>query len=180
MTASDRAALTPEMAESIKVALEPAEVLALTAWGEGRARLDQDRGWVANPLDAMVDIINVVDNRARDPRWSRLTHKAIALQRRQFSCWDPAGGADNFSALMARAQQLLADETPSDKLLGCLAAAEGCLAGSLVDALFGATHYCADWLDPWPVWAFHEPARRYGPLTPVAHRWGHLFFNNVE
>jgi hypothetical protein len=98
-------------------------------------------------------------------------HKGICLQPRQFSCWEAVGGAQNHYALLERAQRLLAGEPLPPLLLDSVAAAEGCLAGSLIDALFGATHYIADWLNPWPVWARGR--------TPVAFRHGHLFFADV-
>jgi hypothetical protein len=163
--------LSPAIVGAIQEALSPAQTVALTAWAEARSRLVPRKGWVSNPLDAMVDIITVIDNRAKDPRWQALGHKGVCLQRRQFSCWDALGGPENFHALLARAQQLLADQMPSDKLLGCLAAAEGCFAGALVDTLSGATHYIADWLQPWPLWAKGK--------YPVANRHGHLYFSGV-
>ena len=164
--------LTPHVIEAINRELSPAQTVALTAWAEARSRLVKRRGWVPNPLDAMVDIITVIDNRATDPRWQHLGHKGVCLQRRQFSCWDALGGPENYYALMDRAQRLLAGEAPSDKLLGCLAATEGCFAGALVDSLSGATHYIADLLQPWPIWAHGK--------HPVAARHGHLFFANIR
>ena len=174
--------LTPEIILNIKGSLSPAQTLALTVWAEARSRLDRGR-WISNPLDAMVDVMNVIDNRVRDLRWSKLGHKRVCLQRWQFSCWEPFSGpddkndadlyAENFEDVIARAQEMIARFTLSEKLANCLAAAEGCLAGRLVDALSGACHYYADWMRVPPKWSFHKDAKL------VAHRHGHLFFANV-
>ena len=174
--------LTPDIIAAIKVALSPAQTLALTAWAEGRSRLVPGAGWVATPLPAMANVINVCQNRAADKRWSRLGLKNVPLVRWAFSCWEPKGGpdinhdplqlADNFETLMNRAQRLLAGEEPSDKLRDCLAVAEGCVAGAMVDSLFGSTHYYAEWMNPPPKWA--------NGLTPVVTEYGHRFFVGVR
>ena len=161
----------------IKNALTPAQAVALTAWAEARSRFD-GRKWVSNPLDAMVDIINIIDNRAKDPRWAAVGHKGVCLARRQFSCWDTLGGPANFYALMDRAQRLLAGQLPTDKLLGCLAAATGCVEGkSLVDTLSGSTHYYApaSMLPAGAVPPWIKPPARF-----VTERHGHRFYTNVR
>ena len=89
--------LTPEGVASIKVALSLAPTLGLTAYREAEARLEPGAGWVPNPIDAMQDVMCIVDNRTRDPRWKSLTHKAVCLQKSQFSCWMRSGGAANFN-----------------------------------------------------------------------------------
>lgn len=162
--------LTPAMVLAIMTELSPAQTLALTAWREAEARLEHGR-WIPNPLDAHVDILNVIHNRASDGRWKKLGHKGVCLQHRQFSCWDDLGGAANFHSLLYTAQQLLAGVQPVGRLLNVLAAAEGCLADALVDTLQGSTHYIASWLNPWPTWAQGH--------TPVVRRWGHLFFSDI-
>lgn len=169
--------LTPDVTAAIKEALSPVQVVGLTAWAEARSRLEPRRGWISNPIEAMADIVNVIDNRAKDPRWAAVGHKGVCLARRQFSCWDSFGGLTNFRELMVRAQRLLAGGTPSDKVLDCLALAAGCLSGTLVDSLEGATHYFAplSMLVPGsaPPWA--KP-----PARCVAERYGHRFFVNVR
>lgn len=177
--------LTPNAVASIQSALTPGQTMGLTAWAEARARLAPGKGWVANPIAAMVDIIEVIDHRARDPkrRWPG-GHKGVCLGRWQFSCWEPKGGPDdprdadhlseNFEAIMLRAQQLIAGELPTPLLMNCIAAAEGCLAGALAWSFpEGTTHYYAEWLPTAPKWAAHTRARL------VAQRHGHLFFANV-
>ena len=175
--------LSPNIVAAIVDALSPAQTCALTMWAEARSRLVRGHGWVSNPLDAMVDILTVILNRSHDSRWQALGPKGVCLQPYQFSCWLPHAGADanhdpqhladNFEALMCRAQQLLAGEEPSAKLLGCLAAAEGALDGALVDTLAGATHYYATWITP-PTWV-RPPA-----AVLVAERFGHRFYRAVR
>ena len=173
--------LAPATIQAIKDALLPAQVMGLTAWAEARSRYVPGKGWVENPLDAQADIVNIVMNRAADPRWQARGPKGVCLQRWQFSCWEPAGGpddpkdadtlAENFEALLERAQRLLKGDH-SDKVGNCVALAEGALAGQLLDSLQNACHYFADWLAP-PAWA-HPPA-----VETVA-RYGHRFWAHVK
>ena len=165
------APLTPAAAAEIMRVLSLAQTLALTMWAEGRSRLEPRRGWVANPVAAMADVANVIVNRLHDPRWRRLTVREICLQRAQFSCWLPVGGADNYAALMREAQRLLAGEEPGPALTACLDIAGACAAGAFRDRLDGATHYYAAWAPP-PRWTA-SPARL------VAERWGHRFYAGV-
>lgn len=178
-----REQLNPDLCVGIQLALSAAQTLALTCWAEARSRFVKGTGWVSNPIDAMADIVNVVDNRVRDPRWAKFGHKGTCLQRFQFSCWLPRAGADNdhdpqhladnFEALMDRAQRLLAGETPTDKLLNCLALAEGAIGGAMVDGLGAATHYYAHEAIAPPAWSLP-------PAAMTAERWGHRFFKGVK
>jgi hypothetical protein len=151
-------------------ALSPAQTVALTLWAEARARLEPRRGWVANPIDAMADVANVIVNRTRDRRWRRLGFKGTCLARAQFSCWLPAPPR-NDDALMRRARELLAGRLPTDVLLDCLALADACLDGRTIDRLHGATHYYATWIAP-PAWT--RPPARF-----VAERYGQRFYAGV-
>lgn len=173
------AALTPNAVQAILAALTPEQALAGTAWAEARARLDGGV-WRANPPEAMHDVMDVVRNRAADPRWAHLGIKGVCLQPWAFSCWSPHAGADNdhdpqhladnFEALLGRVQLLLAGQAPTDALLACLAMAEApALTGSPVD---GATHYYATWLTAPPRWA--AP-----PAQLVAERFCQRFYRHV-
>lgn len=174
--------LTAPAVGAILDALSPAQTVALTAWAEARSRLVPGHGWVSNPIEAMADVVNIIQNRARDPRRGALGHKGVCLARAQFSCWLPHAGADtnhdpehladNFEALMMRAAQLLAGHEPTDKVRDCLALAEGAIAGALVDSLDGASHYYATWIAP-PAWT--RPPARF-----VAERFGHRFYADVR
>jgi hypothetical protein len=165
------APLTPVAVAEITRVLSSVQTAALTMWAEGRSRLEVRRGWVANPVAAMADVANIIVNRLGDPRWRRLTMKEVCLQRAQFSCWLPVGGADNYEALMREAQQLLAGDDPGPALRACLDIAGACANGSFRDRLAGATHYHATWTTP-PRWTA-PPARA------VAERWGHRFYAGV-
>ena len=174
--------LTPEIIAAIKASLYPAQVVGLTAWAEARSRYVKGQGWLPNPIDALADICNIVHNRANDPRWSEQGYAGVCFQRWQFSCWEPTGGpddphdadrlAENFEALIERAQLLLAGKMPTPKLDSSIGVAEAFIEGRH-DALLGphVCHYIADWLDPWPAWARGR--------MPVWHRHGHLFFANI-
>ena len=175
--------LTPEIIASIKSSLFPAQVVGLTAWAEARSRYVPGLGWRPNPIDAMADICNVIHNRATDPRWAAKGYSGVCFQRWAFSCWEPTGGpddphdadklAENFEALLERAQYLLAGKDPSPKLTSCIEVAESFLNGRHDNLLGeGVCHYLADWIDPWPTWAQGQ--------TPVLQRHGHLFFAGIR
>lgn len=171
--------LTRGIIQEIKDALSMEQAVGLTAWAEARSGFD-GRKWVSNPIDAMADIVNVIDNRAKA---KDIPHKKVCHARWAFSCWEPKGGpddpkdaddlAENFEQLMDRSQRLLAGQQPTDKLLGCLALAHGVM----VDTLSGATHYYAPFSmvpkDRVPAWA--AP-----PAVLVTERHGHKFYNKVR
>lgn len=173
--------LSDAVRDAIKVALTPEQAVALTMRGEARARFDNGR-WVANPLDAMIDIASVIDNRANDPRWRGLGPKGVCLQHRQFSCWDTLGGADNHWALMRDAQRLIAGTIGVPQgLTDCVAVATGMLDNGVANSLGdGVCHYYASWLTPPPAWAFQDPPNQHLLRTPVVSRFGHLFFAGVR
>lgn len=177
--------LAPELVAAILAALSGPETVALTAWAEGRARLEHGL-WRKNPPDAMHDIIEVIENRTKDgrPRWAGKDHKAICLEPWAFSCWSPHAGADddhdprhladNFEALMDRTQRVLAGETQSDTLGACLAMAAAVLGGGvLAPQLGGATHYFATWMPAPPAWS--AP-----PAEFVTERFGQRFYRGVR
>lgn len=166
--------LTPLIMEDIKAALSLEQTLALTAWAEARSRLEPGRGWVPNPLEAMGDILNVVWNRSKDPRWYKLGLKGVCLARRQFSCWDSLGGASNYLSLLDSVQLLLAQRSPTGQLMDCLALAYG--HSAMIDTLKHATHYYApaSMLPPGSV----PPWVRGATMTE--DRYGHRFFSNVR
>ncbi len=172
--------LTAGQRLAVVQALSPAQTLALTMWAEARSRLEPHVGWVANDPQAMADIANVVVNRAQDHRWATTGIKGICLAPFQFSCWLPYAGADNnhdpqhladnYEALIAAAQQMLAGQA-SGALATCLSVATAACAGATADALGGATHYFADWIAP-PKWAA-------APAHETVARWGHHFWAGV-
>jgi N-acetylmuramoyl-L-alanine amidase len=164
--------MTRSQFDTLTAALSPAETMALTALRESESRLEKGR-WIPNPFDAHLDILEVIDTRAKDRRWAHLGHKGVCLAPWQFSCWKLGGGADNYFRLLKQAQQLLTDDPKIPmRLAQLVAAAEGCLAGALVHTLDGATHYHADTLAPFPAWT--AGARR------TEARYGHIFYAGVR
>lgn len=174
--------LTPDIIATIKATLYPQQVVGLTAWAEARSRYEKGKGWVPNPIDACVDVINVIHNRAIDSRWKAKGYIGVCFERWQFSCWEPTGGpddphdtdtlAENFEALMERAQFLLAGKTPSHRLVACIEVAEAFIDRRHPNSLGpDVTHYLADWLETWPKWARGR--------TPKLARHGHLFFSGI-
>ena len=172
--------LTPAAIGLIKACLSPVHVVGITAWREAEARFE-DGHWTPNPVEAMADIANIVNNRANDKRWSAKGYKGVCLARWQFSCWEPNGGpddpkdidtlAENFEVVMYAAQKLIAGVRPSGKLQACMGIAEGCVAGYMTDTLSNATHYYATWIAP-PRWA--QPPSRF-----IVERYGHRFYAGV-
>lgn len=159
-------------ADQVIAALTPAQVVGLTAWAEARSRFEGGR-WVANPQQAMADVINVIDNRAIDPRWRRLGHKGVCLYPFAFSCWMPSGGQKNYEALIGTARLVLAGDDVGPVLSDCLALANFSLHGNLSDTLEGSTHYVATWLKPAPKWT--AP-----PAVMTVERYGHRFYSGVK
>jgi len=168
--------LTAGIIEAIKVALKPEQTVALTAWAEARSRFD-GRRWVSNSIDAMADIVNVISNRSKDPRWKAMGHKGVCLARRQFSCWDTLGGPANFYAVISEAQNLMASKLPENTLLNCLALAEVCVHSEMLDTLDTATHYYAP-ASMLPKGAV--PKWIVPPAVLTAERHGHRFYKNVR
>lgn len=176
--------LTQLLIGEIKDALSPTQTVGLTAWAEARSRFEPGKGWVANPVQAMLDVANVVGNRAKA---KGIRPKKICLSRWAFSCWEPKGGPDdpkdidglseNFEQLILQAQRLLAKREPSDILKACLLAAAGVVAGTDPDGLQTATHYYSPLSmmpkNSVPMWA-QPPARL------VVERYGHRFYTDVK
>jgi hypothetical protein len=157
--------------DQVMAALSPAQRVGLTAWAEARSRFEHGR-WVSNPQQAMADIVNVIDNRARDPRWRRLGHRGVCYYPWAFSCWTPKGGEQNFEALIGTARLLLAGTDAGPVVSDCLALAAIALDGRFHDDLDNATHYYATWLTPPPRWS--QP-----PAVLTAERYAHRFYRGV-
>jgi hypothetical protein len=160
--------MTPDQ---VMAALTPVQRVGLTAWAEGRARYDHGQ-WVPNPQQAMADIVNVIDNRAKDPRWRRLGHGGVCYYPWAFSCWTPFGGDANFEALIGTARLLLEEKDAGPIVSDCLALAALALDGRFKDELDRSCHYIADWMKAWPRWTVGH--------KPVVRRHGHLFFNDIR
>ena len=81
--------------------------------------------------------------------------------------------AENFEALVERAQFLLAGKTPTPTLASSIVVAEAFIDGRHENMLgVGVCHYHADWIVK-PKWARDPRARM------VAQRHGHFFYADV-
>lgn len=118
--------------------LSELQALTLTVWGE--ARNQGDKG--------MLGVAQVILNRRATGRWGP-TINAVVFARRQFSCWAPLGGAENFSRLMAMTGRVLSGAQVS-QLRHAERISRGVLEGSLPNVVGPATHYVTVglWQDP--------------------------------
>lgn len=112
----------------------------------------------------------VIRNRAVWGKWGP-TLRDVCLANKQFSCWQPIGGADNYLSLVGHADALRAGKRP-DVMRRAYQVAHSIL-GDAPDVTNHATHYYAPaaMVPPGrlPVWAKGR--------TPSAHIGGHVFFN---
>ena len=169
---------TPEDCAAIQAALSPEQVCGITAWREAEARLEKGR-WVANPIEAMLDILSVIGNRAADARWKALGHKGVCLQKLQFSCWQPLGGSNNHEQVIGYAQRLMAGQTMPRTLIACIDAARALIAGQITDRVAGACHYHVAGMPHPPAWAFTD-ASKTTLRTPTVTRFGHAFYAGIR
>jgi len=114
------------------ISMSAPEVLARTAWGENRG------GGEAG----MSSVLNVIMNRANNPRWWGNSPRSVCLKPYQFSCWLP--GPDNDAMLAVT----LNDPT----FATAYELAQRALAGALPDATENADSYYAVGT-PMPEWA---------------------------
>jgi N-acetylmuramoyl-L-alanine amidase len=143
--------------------LTPVQVLALTCLHEAQP----------GSLDAMRDVGCVVRNRLATGRWGD-SYKDVCLAPWQFSCWRIVGGPSNHERLMRHARILLdPNKVRPIPVVESLWIAEGIMTGMLFDTTQNATHYFAPALlkGKTPSWAKHQ--------TPVAERFGHVFFAGI-
>lgn len=156
------------LSHAITAALTDRQAVACTVFGEARRE----------PLRGQHAIGWVIRHRLQQP--VRFGHgwKGVCLRPWQFSCWHPQGGASNYAAVMAVAQQLVDGHTPApgSALARALQAADDVMGGLAPDPTNGADHYFApDAMVPpgrVPVWA--------RGLTPTAVIGGHRFFRLVR
>lgn len=148
--------------------LSELQTLALTVYGEARGESVYGR----------IAVGCTVRNRvaANKARWGLNSYKQVCLKAWQFSCWLPAGGADNYATVMEAARVLLGGERPGPVLRECLWVAEGVMTDRLQDCVSGATHYFAP--------AAMKPAGKVpewaNGLYHVAQIGSHLFYAGVR
>jgi len=147
--------------DEVKAALTDHQALTLTLLGEARGER----------IEGRLAVACVIHNRMMKGGRSA---KSICLARSQFSCWWPWGGAANHALIMKWARTLtLGGAIPARTVLDeCAWIAEGVLAGRVLDAVNGATHYYSPQAMK-PAGAVPSWAKK---LEPVATIGGHLFF----
>lgn len=149
--------------EQIKAALTDVQAVAVTVFGEARGA----------DVIGRVAVAWSIRNRLLDRRHRYgADWKGVCLRPKQYSCWMSAGGAANFAAVLAFAEQLLlgAPVGLPSAASECVWVAEGVLHGRVLDPTRGSTHYYADSIVT-PKWAQGlQPAVTFGP---------HRFFNTV-
>jgi spore germination cell wall hydrolase CwlJ-like protein len=150
----------------IRNALTDRQATAVTVFGEARRE----------PLLGQHAVAWVIRNRTLYPQRFGTSWKGVCLRPSQFSCWYPWGGASNYAAVMAAAEQLVQHLTPApgSALARALQVADDVMGGTAADPTHGADHYYAPlaMVPPGrvPVWAQgHTPTVVIG-----AHRFYRL------
>lgn len=134
-------------------------VHALTLFGEARGE----------PIEGMIGVGCSIRNRVNDAkhRWGT-TYRAVCLQKAQYSCWAPLGGAANHQAVLDAATILLRNQQAPPLLEQCAWVALGVSKSAILDTVKGANHYHAVTMKPRPSWA-----QSYAPIVQKA---GHVFY----
>lgn len=149
----------------VRNALTDREAFLVTLWGEARGE----------PIEGKVAVASVIMNRWKHPKRYGQTIKAVCHARSQFSCWWRFGGAENYQAVMQRANVLATKGgTFNDQLWReCEWVVDGLLSGSVRSRVGASTHYLTSSLlriDP-PDWAIGKK-----PHYVVA---AHSFFEGI-
>ncbi len=140
------------------------EVLGLTIFGEARNE----------SMDGRAAVAHTANNRSLT-RGHSVDERC--LQKSQYSCWFPFGGAVNHERLMELARKVMRRESlGSDAALfnECKWIAAGVIGGQLIDRTKGSTHYLTTALyyrQPPVTWTVGH--------TPVAVIGAHSFFKGV-
>lgn len=131
----------------------------LTLYGEARGE----------PIDGIIAVSCAIRNRVQDAkrRWGQ-TFRTVCLQRLQFSCWTPLGGAANHQAVLDAATVLLTHQKAPPLLEQCAWVALGVSRQAILDTVKGANHYHVATMKPRPKWA--------QSFVPVMQKTHHLFY----
>lgn len=140
--------------------LSPADVLAITLWGEARSE----------PVEGRIAIANVVRNRVSHPGWWGTDYVSVCRAPQQFSCWN-AGDDANHAAVMALLADVWAGKPAEPIYRECLWIADGVMRGLVCDRIGKATHYFASSIAP-PAWS--------AKAHLVARIGNHLFYAGVQ
>jgi len=148
-------------------ALSDPQILTLTLFGETRGE----------PIEGQVAVACLIRNRLEIGRWGA-SYAKVCLAPWQFSCWQPAGGRENYDLVLQMARELATStQVPDDGALRqCAWVAQGVIGRWIQDRVLGASHYYApEAMVPRgqvPAWAVHQ--------VPVATIGRHLFFRGIK
>ncbi len=140
------------------------EILGLTIFGEARNE----------SMDGRAAVAHTANNRSLT-RGHSVDERC--LQKSQYSCWFPFGGAVNHERLMALAYKVVNRQSlGSDAALfnECKWIAAGVIGGQLIDRTKGSTHYLTSAL----YYSHTAPAWTVGH-TPVICIGAHSFFAGI-
>lgn len=152
-TAEPVPAPNPTPSPTSQPGFKDVEVLARTLWGEARGE----------PRAGIEAVACVVLNRVRRQSYWGRSIAEVCLKPYQFSCWnqdDP------------NRRHLLSLSSSDPEYRRALDVAKAAIAGGLIDATQGATHYYSKRLRRPPVWALGHSASADIGL--------HLFFNKIR
>lgn len=127
---------------------------ALTLYGEARGE----------PIEGIIAVSCAIRNRAQDAkhRWGT-TYREVCLQKAQFSCWAPVGGAANHQAVLEAAALLIRKDKAPALLEQCAWVALGVGQNAIFDNVKGSNHYHVASMTPRPSWAqAHVPTIQKG------------------
>lgn len=160
-------AMTNDEARSL---LTPADVVALTMYGEARGD-----GRDGSSIEERLAVGCVIRNRlVVNPARYGESYQDVCWARAQFSCWNP--NDPNSAELWAHARSIASGIRILDPLLReTRFLADGIVSGNIRDFVAGATHYYSPRsMKPTgsvPAWAMG--------VTPIARVGSQLFFRGV-
>lgn len=148
--------------------LSDVQVLACTLYGEARSEVP----------DGILAVACVVRNRVKydisgdnKPDWWGEGYRGVCLEKRQFSCWLPEGGAGNHAKLAKLVADLKAGPVSDPRYKECAWIATGVVNDWVRDITFGADHYHTAQVKP-------KWAEGFVPLNNIHQfpRTKHLFY----
>lgn len=153
--------------EELKEHLDDTTVLGITMFAEARG--DSKDG---SSVEERIAVGSVIRTRTQVSGFGGSTFRAVCWARRQFSCWAPLDGEENFKTTLAIARYAIGKGPwPTSGFERELFEetqwlAQGIVSGIILDRTGGATHYYAPKaMRPAgrvPKWAVGKPARQIG------------------
>ena len=156
--------------------LTDAQVLGLTGAGEARAMLVPGHGWQPAPLSNMIAVMCTSINRVKaNPARFGADVSDVCFEHAQYSCWNARSGS-NHDWLMSQAAAIVRNASVAPVVRQCITAAEQLLAGTIPDAVHGATYYYSP-LSMVPAGRVPIWARGKVPCATIGDQF--VFFKNI-